>query len=190
MVKTSSSDLAVARPPMTIDRPGEGEYDPYYHRYIMSVPDGDLVVLLRDHLAETETLLREVGEERGMYRYAPGKWSVKEVISHVADSERVFAYRMLRVARADRTPLHGFEQDDYVAESAADARPLAELAAELRSVRAATITLLTGLRPQAFTRRGIANGREISVRALAWIIAGHERHHARIIRERYLAPAP
>jgi hypothetical protein len=189
MVKTTAIEPAREAGRVTIDRPEAGEYVAYYGRYIAAVPDGDLLALLRDQLAETEALLREVGESRGSYRYAPGKWSVKEIVSHVADSERIFAYRMLRIARGDRTPLPGFEQDDYVAPSAADGRALAELAAELRSVRAATVTLLGGLPPEALVRRGIANNDEVSVRALAWIIAGHERHHARMIRERYL-PAP
>ena len=189
MVKTTAGEPGLDAGHVTIERPRDGEYIPYYARYIAAVPDGDLLALLRDQLAETEALLRQVGESGATYRYALGKWSVKEIVSHVADSERIFAYRMLRIARGDRTPLPGFEQDDYVPQSGADARPLAELAAELRSVRAATITLFGGLPSEALTRSGIANNAEISVRALAWIIAGHERHHARVIRERYVSPS-
>jgi hypothetical protein len=170
------------------ERPAGDEYNPYYGRYIGGVPEGEMLVTLRDQLASTEALLREFGEARAGHRYAPGKWSVKEVVLHVADAERIFAYRALRIARADATPLPGFEQDDYVPTSGADARPLAELAAELRSVRAATITLFAGLPAEAFARRGTASNSPVSVRALAWIIAGHERHHARILRERYLPP--
>ena len=171
---------------MTIERPGEDEYAPFYAGYIRAVPDGDLLALLRDQLSETEALLRRIGEAHGSYRYAPGKWSVKEIVSHVTDGERIFAYRALRFARGDATPLAGFEQDDYVPASGADGRALDELAAELRSVRAATITLFGGLPREALSRRGRANNNEVSVRALAWIIAGHERHHARILREKYL----
>lgn len=183
MVKTLNRDGERA----TIERPGDDEYAPFYAGYIRGVPDGDLLATLRDQLAETESLLRQIGESRGDYRYEPGKWSVKEVVLHVADAERIFAYRALRFARGDATPLPGFEQNDYVPVSRADDRTLAELAAELRSVRAATITLFDGLPADALARRGRANNVEVSVRALAWIIAGHERHHARIIRERYVA---
>jgi hypothetical protein len=142
--------------------------------------------MLRDQLAETESLLREIGESRGNHRYAPGKWSVKEVVGHLADAERVFSYRALRFAREDKTPLPGYEQDDYVRSANFDSRHLAELAAEFRSVRAATITLFTGFSDDALMRMGPANNVAFSVRALGWIIAGHELHHRRILKERYL----
>jgi hypothetical protein len=167
-------------------RPGAGEYAPYYAGYVALVPDGEILTLLRDQLAETEALLREFRAERGDHRYAPGKWSVKEIVGHVADAERVFAYRALRFARGDTTPLPGYEQDDFVRGGNFAARALPEIAGELRSVRMASITLFAGLSEEALLRRGHANGVEFSVRALAWIIAGHERHHAKIIRERYL----
>jgi hypothetical protein len=169
-----------------LGRPASDEYAPYYSRYIEGVPDGEILVLLRDQLAETEALLREFRGAREGHRYAPGKWSVKEVAGHIADTERIFAYRALRFARGDRTPLPGYEQDDFVRGGNFDARALPEIAGELRSVRMATITLFAGLSTDALHRRGPANNVEFSVRALAWIIAGHERHHAKIIREKYL----
>ncbi len=169
-----------------LGRPGVDEYAPSYAGYVNAVPDGELLMLLRDQLAETEALLREFSGARGDHRYAPGKWTVKEVVGHIADSERVFSYRALRFARGDRTPLPGFEQEDYIRGGNFAARPLPEIAGELRSVRMATITLFAGMSEEALMRRGPANNAEVSVRALAWIIAGHERHHARIVRERYL----
>jgi len=169
-----------------LDRPSAAEFAPYYATYIGAVPDGDLLTMLRDQLAETESLLREIGETRGNHRYAPDKWSVKEVVGHVADAERIFAYRALRFARGDKTALPGFEQNDYVAGANSDARHLAEIAAELRSVRAASITLFSGFSDEAMVRMGQASNVAVSVRALGWIIAGHELHRQRILKERYL----
>lgn len=169
-----------------LDRPSSDEFAPYYGKYIAGVPDGAILPMLRDQLAETESLLREIGETRGNHRYAPDKWSVKEVIGHLADTERIFSYRALRFARGDTTPLPGYEQDDYVRGANVDTRHLAEIAAEFRSVRSATITLFTGLSDEALMRTGRANNVVFSVRALAWIIAGHELHHRRVLRERYL----
>ena len=169
-----------------LGRPAGDEYAQFYAGYVAGVPDGELLVLLRDQLAETEALLRQFTGPRADHRYAPGKWSVKEVVGHLADAERIFAYRALRFARGDRTPLPGFDENEFVRGSNFAARALPEIAGELRSVRMATITLFAGLSEDALLRRGRANDAEVSVRAIAWIIAGHERHHARIIRERYL----
>jgi hypothetical protein len=182
----TSTGSRVAEEVNPLGRPAADEYAPYYARYIEAVPDGEILVLLRDQLAETEALLREFKGDRGDHRYAPGKWSVKEVVGHMADTERIFAYRALRFARGDRTPLPGYEQDDFVRGGNFAARPLPEIAGELRSVRMASITLFAGLSAEALQRRGPANNVEFSVRALAWIIAGHERHHAKVLRERYL----
>ena len=183
MVSPGTHGTDIANP---LGRPGTDEYAPFYAGYIAGVPDGELLVLLRDQLAETEALLREFTGARADHRYAPGKWSVKEVVGHMVDAERIFAYRALRFARGDRTPLPGFDENDYVRGSNSAARALPEIAGELRSVRMASITLFAGLSEEALLRRGPANNNEVSVRALAWIIAGHERHHARILRERYL----
>jgi hypothetical protein len=169
-----------------LGRPEPDEYSPYYSGYVRAVPEGEILVLLRDQLAETEALLREFRGDHADHRYAPGKWSVKEIVGHMADTERIFAYRALRFARGDRTPLPGYEQDDFVRGGNFAARALPEIAGELRSVRMASITLFAGLSEIALMRRGPANNVEFSVRALAWIIAGHERHHTKIIRELYL----
>lgn len=170
----------------TISRPSADEYDPYYANYIAGVPDGDLLTLLERQGGETAALLRALPESRGTHRYSAEKWSVKDVVAHVADAERVFGYRALRFARGDRTPLSGFEQDDWVRAAGADARSLADLVRELEAVRGATVALFRGMDDAAIARRGTANGVEITTRALAWIVAGHERHHVRILRERYL----
>lgn len=167
-------------------RPAPAEYAPYYSRYLAVVPEGEIVETLRSQIGETLALLSPLSEERARHRYAPGKWSVKEVVGHVADSERVFAYRALCFARADAAELPGFDEERYAANAPFDRRPLPEVLAELGAVRAATVTLLAGLPDAAWDRQGVANGNPVTVRALAWIIAGHERHHRALIRERYL----
>lgn len=168
-----------------IPRPGEDEYLAYYGRYIEKVPGDDAFPVLERALDETHRAHAGLGEERGLHRYAPGKWSVKETFGHLADGERVFAYRALRFARADQTPLPGFDETLWVPAGRFDARPLAAIVDEFRAVRAATLALFGGLDADALARRGTANGAEVSVRALAWIIAGHERHHLALLRERY-----
>lgn len=167
-------------------RPGKDEYAPYYERYTSLVPEGDVVETLERQLGETLALLRTVDEERAGSRYAPGKWSVKEVVGHVIDGERIFAYRALRFARGDQTALPGFEQDDYIETANFDARTLQDLAEEFEHVRRSTLKLFRGLPEEAWLRRGTASESEVSVRALAHIIAGHEAHHVNILRERYL----
>lgn len=171
---------------LIIPRPAPGEYAPFYARYLEAVPNGDLLRLLEEGGAEVIDLLQAFGEERSDYRYAPGKWSVKEVVGHVTDTERVFAYRALRFARGDETPLPGFEQNQYVAAGGFGRRSLADLAEEYVDVRKATVKLLAGMDALALRRGGVASGHRMTVRAAAWIIAGHEQHHAQILRVRYL----
>ena len=166
-------------------RPAPDEYAPYYERYI-SLVAGDVLETLERQGAQTLALLGALTEEQGGSRYAPGKWSVKELVAHLIDSERIFAYRLLRVARGDRTPIEGFDQDPYVANSNAGARTLQSLAEEFGHVRAATLALARGLDSAAWSRSGVANENEVTARALAHIIAGHEAHHVGILRERYL----
>ena len=166
-------------------RPAPTEYAPYYERYV-SLVAGDVLETLERQGAETASLLGGLTEEQGGARYAPGKWSVKELVGHLIDTERVFAYRLLRVARGDRTPIEGFDQDPYVANSNADARTVGSLAEEFGHVRAATIALARSLDAAAWSRSGVANENEVTARALAHIVAGHEAHHVRILRERYL----
>ena len=169
-----------------IARPREGEYLPYYHKYISLVPDGDLVEILRKQTGDTLAFLRSIPEERATHRYAPGKWSIKEVVGHLADTERVMGYRALRIARDDKTPMPGFDENAWVPAGNFDARSFASLVNELEQVRGATIAFLETLDSTAGARRGTANNAEITARALAYIIAGHERHHVDILKERYL----
>lgn len=169
------------------ERPDASEYASFYAGYIAKVPDGDLLQTLERQEEDTMALLAAVPETKGGFAYAPGKWTLKDVIGHVADAERVFSYRALRIARGDQTPLPGFDEKAWVPNAGCAARTLADLLGELRVVRAGTLALFRHLPAEATTRRGTANSIEISVRALAWIIAGHERHHLGIIRERYLA---
>ena len=169
----------------TAVRPVKNEYDPYYHRYISLVPDEDVLIALDQQLSETLILLRGLSEQHGTFRYEPEKWSVKEILGHLIDTERIMSYRALRIARNDRTPIPGFEQDDYVKNGGFDQRSVSNLAREFEQVRRATISLFRNLEPQAWERRGIANDVEISVRALAYIIAGHELHHKAVLKERY-----
>jgi uncharacterized damage-inducible protein DinB len=175
--------MASSAPNMT--RPDPSEHAAYYGKYIALVPSNDIMRTLDAQGRETAQMLAGLSESQAAYRYAPDKWSVKEVIGHITDSERIFAYRALRVARADQTPIEGFEQDDYVRAAQFDRLPLAALVAELTAVRQATLRLFESLQPDAWTLRGIANKNEVSVRALAYMIAGHELHHRQVLREKY-----
>ena len=172
-------------PAHTTLRPAEDEYAPYYATYIGRVPPGDLLDLFARQLADTAAFLAKIPPARAGHRYAPGKWSVKEVVGHLADTERVMSHRALRFGRGDPTPLPSFDEDRYVPESGADLRPLEELAREFAAVRQSTLALFHGLPVAAWTRRGEASGKMVSVRALACIIAGHEIHHLDVLRTRY-----
>ena len=179
---------AVASPAaLTIARPEPGEYAPYYDRYISLVPGSDILAALDSQRRQMLILLCGRDDADGDFRYTPDKWSAKEVLGHVCDSERIFAYRALRIARADRTPMEGFEQDDYVKFGPFGQRSLASLVEEFDSVRKASIALFRGLDEPAWTRRGVANKNEVSVRGLAYIVAGHEVHHRRILEEKYFS---
>lgn len=169
----------------SIARPAESEYAPYYRTYIAKVPEGDLVDVLAAQAEQTVALLNGLDDARGEFRYAPDKWTIKEVLGHVTDAERVFCYRALRFARGDATPLPGFEQNDWVPESGAASRRLADLVDEFRAVRQATIAFARSLTPETAARQGTANGVLVSVRALLYIAAGHERHHVGMLKERY-----
>lgn len=169
----------------TMGRPEPGEHSPYHERYISLVPGSDILSTLDAQRRQMMILLCSRDEAEGDFRYAPGKWSAKEVLGHVCDTERIFAYRALRIARGDRTPMEGFEQDDYVRNSSFANHPLAEVIEDYIAVRRATLTLFRNLDDRAWMRRGIANNNEISVRALAYITAGHELHHRRILEEKY-----
>ena len=166
-------------------RPQSNEFAEYYGRYIAQAPEGDPVAQLREEGAALDGVLRRVPESRGGHRYAEGKWSVREVIGHLIDAERIFAYRALRIARGDATALPGFEENDYVRTSGSELRTVADLADELRAVRDTTVRLFRSLPDEAWSRRGVASGHEVTVRALAWIILGHALHHARGLRANY-----
>ena len=168
-----------------IGRPGPGEYAPYYGRYISLVDSDDVVAVLVAQAPETTAMLARCSAQQADFRYAPGKWSVKEVLGHVDDTERIMGYRALRIARGDKTPIEGYEQDDYVRDGNFASRTLADLVEEFEAVRRATVSLFRNFDAEAGARRGVANKNEISARALAYVIAGHELHHRRILQEKY-----
>ena len=172
---------------LKIARPEPGEYAPYYDRYISLVAGADILRTLDDQRRQMVLLLSGRDEADGDFRYAPDKWNAKEVLGHVCDTERIFAYRALRIARGDRTPIEGFEQDDYVRNGPFAKGPLPDVIEDYIAVRRATLTLLRNLDEGAWTRRGVANKNEVSVRAIAYTIAGHELHHRRILEEKYFS---
>lgn len=167
--------------------PGPDEQAPYYAKYIALVPAADIVETLEQQRRETAALLSSLSEAQGGHRYAPDKWTIKQAAGHVNDTERVFAYRALRISRGDPTPIEGFDQDTYVLQGPSANARLADIAAEFDTIRHSTIALFRQLDAEAWLRRGVANKNEVTVRALAWIIAGHDLHHRAILRERYLA---
>jgi hypothetical protein len=166
--------------------PAADEYPPAVADYVARVAGHeDVLQVLTSQLDQVVTRIRAIPETQGAYRYAPGKWSIKDVVGHLSDTERVFAYRALRIGRGDTTPLPSFDDQTYVLEMRADDRALADLAEEWSHVRQATIALFRGLPAAAWGRRGVANDQPISVRALAYIIAGHVRHHLETLGARY-----
>src|ERR1700679_817401 len=172
-------------PALVIARPQSGENAPYYERYISLIEDNDILATLDRQRREMVLLLSGLSEEQGDFRYAPEKWSAKQVLGHVCDTERVFAYRALRISRGDATPMEGFEQDDYVKNGPFARHVIAEVIEDYIAVRRATISLLRSLEEAAWSRRGVANKNEVTGRALAYTIAGHEAHHRRILEEKY-----
>jgi uncharacterized damage-inducible protein DinB len=170
----------------TIVRPEADEFYEYYGRYISQVPEGNLISLLREQAVETVTTLQDLSPQQANFAYAPGKWTVKEVVGHISDAERIFAYRALRVARHDETPLASFDENAYVQNANFATRSLPDLLEEFQVVRASTIHLAKSMDSETLARRGTASGHGISVRALFYIIAGHERHHVDLLRSRYL----
>jgi hypothetical protein len=169
----------------TVGRPEADEIPSHYVGYIKRVPELDPVIACAGQIEATAALLRGLSESDATYRYARGKWSIKEVVGHLADVERIMAYRALRIARGDTTPLPGFDENTYVPIAKFDTRSLVDLVGELRTARAATLALLRTFDPEAWQRRGTASGKPVSVRALGYMIPGHERHHVEILRTRY-----
>jgi hypothetical protein len=178
-------EAVVATAPFAIARPEPGEYAPYYERYVSLIPGTDILGTLDAQRRQMMLLLSGRDERDGDFRYAPEKWNAKEVLGHVCDTERIFAYRALRISRGDQTPLAGFEQDDYVRNGPFAKAPLGEIIEDYIAVRRATLTLLRNLDEAAWARRGNASKNEVTVRALAYMIAGHEVHHRRILEEKY-----
>lgn len=167
-----------------VHKPAADEHAPYYATYIkLSGPDA--LFGLEEQIVGSQRLLAAASEEQAMHRYAPGKWSVKEVVGHLCDAERIFAYRALRFARTDATELPGFDENLYVPAGNFDSRSLPDLAAEFAAIRVATVALFRGFDEAALGRRGIANGQSMSVRALGHTLVGHEAHHMAILHERY-----
>ncbi|PHN07311.1 DinB family protein [Flavilitoribacter nigricans] len=169
-----------------ITRPTESEYAPYFQRYTSKVSETDAFAVLEQAFTDHLEFLAGIPADRWDFRYAPGKWSLKESIIHMIDTERIFAYRALRIARNDQTPLPGFEQDDYVPFYHAEKRSPASIIAEYKAVRMATLELFRYLDEEDLLRTGTMSGMPISVRALAYLIGGHERHHIILTKEKYL----
>ena len=172
------------------ERPARDEYAAWYQKYIERVPEDDIRSILRVQLADTLALLRPLSEQQSNFRYGPDKWTIKQVIGHLIDSERIFLYRAVRVARGDQTPLAGFDENIFVESGGFESRTLESLLRELEAARASTAAFFHNLPAEAWSRRGIANNNPVSVRALAYTIAGHELHHRAILQDRYLAATP
>jgi len=172
--------------PETLPRPGAGEYNEYYHRYIAMVPDGDIVETLRREMAETQALLASVPADREAYRYAEGKWSLREVLGHLIDTERLFAFRALWFARGEVAEMSGMDQEAWVRQSNVAERPLHDLAEEWAALRRANVHMFRSFDAATGARGGVASGFDVTVRALVWMMAGHELHHRVLIRRDYL----
>lgn len=166
-------------------RPAVGDYSPYFETYVSKVEGDDILSTLRAHHSYEQ--FERLTEEQWLHSYAPGKWNLKEVLIHIMDTERIFAYRALRISRNDKAPLQGFEQDDYVPYYEVADRTAESLLAEFRSVRTATLAMFENFSPEHFRRKGIASNNEVSVLALAFMIAGHENHHIDITNQNYLS---
>ncbi len=168
-----------------MNRPETSEYDAYYERYVSRVAGEDVIPVLGSQPAELRSMFSNVADDRGSYTYAEGKWTLKEVLSHLIDGERMFAYRVLRISRGDETPIEGFEQDGYLEKSNANNRPFAELLEEFDLQRRSNVLFIKNLSEEATMRRGTASGLGISVRGLIYIMAGHVRHHFAILKDLY-----
>lgn len=170
----------------TRTRPAPQEYAAFYAGYVDLVPDGDVIATLEQGRKDTRKLLGKLSETQAAHRYAPDKWTIKTVLGHIADAERVFAYRALWFARGGADPLPGWDENAWAKESNFDAQTLKDLLANYDGVRDATLSLVRAFPEAAWTRTGTANNKPVSVRGLVWVIAGHELHHLKILRERYL----
>lgn len=171
-------------------RPAPSEYAEFYAAYVAAVPDGDILATLEREGARAVAMFRALPAGREDFAYGPGKWAIRAVVAHLSDAERVFGYRALRFGRADPTPLPSFDQEAWMPHAHAAARDWSGLVDELAAVRAASLHLFRSFAPEDWTRTGVASGATITVRALGWVIAGHELHHRRVLAERYGVAAP
>jgi hypothetical protein len=167
-------------------RPLASEYPEYYKPYVNLVPEGDLLTLLKEDLVKTIELFESLSEEDGHFRYAENKWSIKEVLGHMADTERIMSYRLLRVGRGDQTALAGFNENEYVEGSQINKLPIKNILEDFIAIRKGTLTLIQNMPEETWTNIGFANNTEVTARAIGYIIAGHALHHYKIITERYL----
>lgn len=168
-----------------MSRPLETEYAPYFQNYISQAPEDDILPAMRSQVDALDVLLDRVAPDRETYRYAEGKWSIREIIGHLIDGDRVFGYRLLCIARGEQQNLPGFDQDEYMVSAPFDRIDLEDLLSEFRLVRLSNIAMLRTLDEAAWTRMGTANGNPVSVRALVYVMVGHVRHHMNVLRERY-----
>ncbi len=168
-----------------MERPRDGEYPPFYAGYVALVPETDILAVLERQIEEIRRLTGSVPAEREAYRYAEGKWSVREVLGHLVDGERVFGYRAFCFSRGEQAALPSFDENQYVGAARCETIPLRELADELVLVRLSNLAVLRRLEPREWERVGTASGKPVTVRALAWVMAGHPRHHVNVLRERY-----
>jgi len=168
-------------------RPEPNEFAPYYNTYVSLIEDNAVMPVLDAQAGDIRGMFSGVPEERGAFAYAEGKWTIKELLSHLIDGERIFAYRILRISRGDKTPIEGFEQDDYIETSNANNRSFADLLDEFDHERRANLLLVKNLTDEASHRMGTASNNPVSVRALVYIMAGHVTHHINILQERYLS---
>ena len=171
---------------MTQKRPQTTDYAPYFAKYVMLVPDGDFLETLEAQLGALQRVLEPLTDKQGDFRYEPDKWSIKELLGHMNDTERIFSYRLLRIARGDQTPLPGFEQDDYVKTANCSGQTLSSLLTEFISVRRAAITLVRSLDSASWLRRGTSSNAPITALALGFVIVGHVAHHLKILEQRFL----
>lgn len=167
-------------------KPPHQEYAEHYANYVRLVPEGNLTEILEKQIADTVQFLRTLPEEKLKYRYAEGKWTIKQIVQHMVDAERIFAYRLLRIARNDKTPMPGFEENEYADEAHTENRSFEEQILEFETLRKSTLFLIKSLHTDELMRTGTASNAHISARALCYIIAGHELHHCAVINERYL----
>lgn len=169
-----------------LKRPDLEEFPVYMRSYVQLIPEGDIIQILNGQMASTQEIFSAVTEKQAEYRYAEGKWTLSEVLGHLTDTERIMNYRILRIARGDKSPLMGFDENEYVQEASFNERTIADLLEDYQNVRRATISLLKGLPQKSLQNKGNANGFEVTVETIAYMIAGHELHHIKIIQEKYL----